>query len=84
MIKECADNLVTDETPAGLFSNSEIYLHLSVIFLRNDSSNYYKSSEELLDDLEDILENKIEPKLLNLFHKKPSAELKIQGIQYTV
>ena len=46
---------------------------------RNDSNNFYKSSKELLDDLKNILNNKIEPKLLNLFHKKPSAKLLIEG-----
>ena len=32
-----------------------------------------------MDDLKNILKNKIEPKLLNLFHKKPSAKLLIEG-----
>ena len=32
-----------------------------------------------MDDLKNILKNKIEPKLLNLFHKKPSAKLIIEG-----
>ena len=49
------------------------------IIFSQDSKNYYNSSEELLDDLKNILENKIEPKLLNLFHKKPSAKLLIEG-----
>ena len=52
--------------------------HVSFSF-RNDSNNFYKSSKELLDDLKNILNNKIEPKLLNLFHKKPSAKLLIEG-----
>ena len=53
------------------------------IIFSQDSKNYYNSSEELLDDLKNILENKIEPKLLKLFHKKPSAKLLIKGERAT-
>ena len=56
-----------------------IIVHFQLVSFRNDSNNYYKSSQELLDDLKNILKNKIEPKLLNLFHKKPSAKLIIEG-----
>ena len=56
-----------------------IIVHFQLVSFRNDSNNYYKSSQELLDDLKNILKNKIEPKLLNLFHKKPSAKLLIEG-----
>ena len=31
--------------------------------------------------MKNIIQNKIEPKLLNLFHKKPSADLIIEGIK---
>jgi hypothetical protein len=44
---------------------------------RNDESNFFNSPEELLDGFKEIIEKRIEPKLLTIFHSKPAAELEI-------
>ena len=48
-----------------------------VIFYRNDESNFCSSPEELLAGFKDIVENRIGPKLLTVFHSLPAAELEI-------
>jgi uncharacterized protein (DUF885 family) len=45
--------------------------------IRNDPDNYYKSPKELLAAFHDIIENKIEGKLLDILHRKPATALEI-------
>ena len=46
---------------------------------RKDPNNFYKNAEEVLTDAKNIIEKKIEPKLLKFFHTKPNAKLEIKG-----
>jgi uncharacterized protein (DUF885 family) len=46
-------------------------------FLRNDPNNFFNSGQELLDAFHDIIENKIDGHLLEIFNKKPSMKLEI-------
>eukprot|EP00088_Acartia_fossae_P029105 TRINITY_DN2991_c1_g1_i3.p1 TRINITY_DN2991_c1_g1~~TRINITY_DN2991_c1_g1_i3.p1 ORF type:complete len:293 (+),score=91.53 TRINITY_DN2991_c1_g1_i3:1-879(+) len=46
-------------------------------FIRNDKSNFFNSPQELLDAFKDIIDNKIEPRILDIFHQKPATELEI-------
>ena len=47
---------------------------------RNDPANYYDTPEGLLQGFRDILENMVNPHLLELFYDIPQAELIIQGV----
>ena len=47
--------------------------------IRNDPNNYYQSPEELLEAFRNIVENIIEPHLLDIFQAKPKAKLIIQS-----
>jgi hypothetical protein len=44
---------------------------------RNDPKNFFNSPQELMDAFKEIVEQRIEPKLLNIFHSKPSSKLEI-------
>ena len=46
---------------------------------RNDPNNYYKSPEELLEAFRNIVENIVEPHLLEIFQTKPETKLIIKG-----
>lgn len=46
--------------------------------LRNDKANFFSSKAEHLAAFKDIIENKIDPKLLTIFHSKPSTKLEIE------
>jgi len=45
--------------------------------MKKDPSNYFKSKEELLEAVKDIIENKIAPKILTIFKKEPKIKLEI-------
>ena len=49
-------------------------------FFREDPNNYYGSPEALLQGFRDILENRVNPHLLELFFATPEAELVIQSV----
>ena len=51
---------------------------------RNDPKNFFTSKVELVDTFRDIIENKIEKHLLDLFHAKPAASLEILEVANTV
>jgi len=42
-----------------------------------DPANYYNSKEELLEAVKDIIENKINPRILEMFKTKPKSKLEI-------
>ena len=46
---------------------------------RNDPNNYYDSPEALLEAFVDIVENRVEPHLLEIFNSKPKSKLIIKG-----
>ena len=46
--------------------------------IRNDPSNYHDTPEALLEGFRDILENRVNPRLLELFLDIPEAELIIE------
>ena len=46
-------------------------------FVRNDKNNFFTTPKDLLDAFKDILENRINPRLLDLFHTKPATRLEI-------
>jgi uncharacterized protein (DUF885 family) len=48
--------------------------------LRNDKNNFFNSPQELLDSFKDIIENRIDQKLLDIFHSKPSTNLEIAEV----
>jgi len=48
--------------------------------IRTDPDNFFKSADELLAAFHDIIENKIEGHLLEIFWKKPGSELQIVGM----
>lgn len=50
-------------------------------FLRNDKRNFFTTPEELLDTVKDIIQNRIESKLLDIFHYKPTTKLDIVKVQ---
>jgi hypothetical protein len=52
-------------------------LDCNFIVCRNDPKNFFNSPQELMDAFKEIVEQKIEPKLLNIFHNKPSSKLEI-------
>jgi len=45
--------------------------------IRNDKANFFSSASELLAAFKDIIENKIEPNILNIFHNKPTTKMEI-------
>jgi len=45
--------------------------------IRNDSTNFYTSPEELLGAFHEIIENQIDGHLLEIFNKKPGSKLDI-------
>ena len=45
--------------------------------IKNDPANFYDSPEELLEAFHDIIENRIDGKLLEVFHTKPQIALEI-------
>ena len=47
--------------------------------IRNDPNNYYQTPEELLEAFRNIVENIIEPHLLEIFQAKPKAKLIIKS-----
>ena len=47
------------------------------ICIRNDKNNFFTTPKDLLDAFKDILENRINPRLLDLFHNKPATKLEI-------
>ena len=49
--------------------------------IRNDPANFYTSPAELLAGFHDIIENKIQGKLLDIFHTLPSTKLEIVEVQ---
>ncbi len=52
-------------------------LDCTFIVCRNDPKNFFNSPQELMDAFKEIVEQRIEPKLLNIFHTKPSSKLEI-------
>ena len=48
--------------------------------IRTDPNNFFNSSDELLNAFHDIIENKIDGHLLEIFWKKPGTELQIVGM----
>ena len=83
-------SLVSWATPISLSNSSETSSGsqaspttsptcLYVTIFRKDPKNFYKSAQELLDDVQETLTSKIEPKLLSVFYKKPSTKLVIKG-----
>ena len=48
--------------------------------IRNNRSNFYNSADELLDAFYEIIENRIDSQLLNIFNNKPSTKLEIVGM----
>ncbi len=51
---------------------------------RNDESNFFNSPQELMDAFKEIIEERIEPKLLTIFHSKPAAQLEIVEVTSTL
>ena len=49
---------------------------------RNDKANYFSSASELMATFKDIIENKIEPNILKIFHNKPTTKLEIVEVCY--
>lgn len=45
--------------------------------LKRDPANFFKSGQELVDSFRTIIETRIEPRLLDLFHRKPASRLEI-------
>jgi len=45
--------------------------------LRNDKANYFNSPEELMAAFHEIIENRINPRILDLFHTEPQTKLEI-------
>ena len=78
------DNLTlqqfTDMIRFRLFVNLLLSKLSTFITFRNDPSNYHESPEALLDGFRDILENRVNPHLLELFYATPEAELIIQPV----
>jgi len=45
--------------------------------IRNDPNNYYETPEALIAGFKDIVENRIQPRILEIFHNKPATKLEI-------
>jgi len=48
--------------------------------IRNDKANFFDSPEELLAAFKDIIENKVDPIILQIFNNKPATKLEIVEI----
>ena len=48
-----------------------------IVKVMQDPVNYYNSKEELLEAVKDIIENKINPRILDMFKSKPKSKLEI-------
>jgi hypothetical protein len=61
-------------------------LDCNFIVCRNDPKNFFNSPQELMDAFKEIVEQRIEPKLLKIFHSKPSSKLEIVEVTlwYTI
>jgi len=49
-------------------------------YIRNDPNNYYDNPEALLEGFTDILENRVNPHLLEIFSSIPEAKLLIKSV----
>lgn len=74
---EEVDRIETEMKEIVIEMGLNLTLPQFIEMIRNDKSNFFNSPEELMASFHEIIENRINPRILDLFHTEPQTKLEI-------